>query len=88
MSGQFDPEKVRRFNHYYVEDEKDAPDGDLVASADYDLLLADRNRLKAALDQVDDVLVVNWVGPRVDGDYRKALHDLVGSISKSQQIPP
>jgi hypothetical protein len=30
-----------------------------------------------AIEEVDDVLVVNWVGPRVDGDYRKALHDLV-----------
>ncbi len=39
---------------------------------------AQRDALKASLDQVDDVLIVNWVGPRKDGDYKKALHDLVG----------
>lgn len=27
--------------------------------------------------QVDDVLVINWCGPRVDNDYCKALHDLI-----------
>lgn len=33
--------------------------------------------LRSIVDTVDDVLVVNWVGPRKDGDYRKALADLV-----------
>lgn len=28
---------------------------------------------------VDDVLIVNWVGPRIDGDYKRALGDLVTS---------
>jgi hypothetical protein len=29
------------------------------------------------ITQVDEVLIVNNVGPRTDGDYRKALHDLI-----------
>jgi hypothetical protein len=33
-------------------------------------------KLREQLDQVDDVLVVNWITVK-DGDYRKALHDLV-----------
>ncbi len=37
----------------------------------------ERDALKSSLDQVDDVLVVNWVGPRKDGDYKRALADLV-----------
>ena len=72
-SATFDPEKVEEFYADRYTNETAL----CVYKADYDKLLADRNRLKAALDQVDDVLVVNWVGPRVDGDYRKALHDLV-----------
>lgn len=35
-------------------------------------------RLQSIVDQIDEVLVVNWVGPRKDGDYKKALHDLMG----------
>lgn len=33
--------------------------------------------VKDSLRQVNEVLVVNWVGPRKDGDYTKALADLV-----------
>lgn len=40
-------------------------------------LEAECERLRRIVDQVDDVLVVNWVGPRKDGDYRKALADLI-----------
>ena len=39
-------------------------------------LTAERDELKAIVDQVDDVLVVNWIAAK-DGDYRQALHDLV-----------
>lgn len=40
-------------------------------------LRAERDATQRIVDAVDDVLVVNWVGPRVDGDYRRALADLV-----------
>lgn len=40
--------------------------------------LTDRlSALQKKLDAVDDVLVVNWIAPPKDRDYRKALHDLV-----------
>lgn len=42
-------------------------------------LISENKRLRKIVDQVDDVLVVNWAGPRVDGDYRKALADLVST---------
>lgn len=52
--------------------------------ADHAALLNENQRLtseleaaKDSLRQVDEVLVVNWVGPRKDGDYTKALADLV-----------
>lgn len=35
------------------------------------------------LEEIDDVLIVNWVGPRKDGDYRKALANLI-SINVSE----
>lgn len=68
---EFDPEKVERRMPQQLFGPK------WVLAWEYDLLLAERNRLKAALEQVDDVLVTNWVGPRVDGDYERALADLV-----------
>jgi hypothetical protein len=34
------------------------------------------DRLQSIVTQVDDVLVVNWIEVK-EGDYRKALHDLV-----------
>ena len=34
------------------------------------------NRLRKIVDEVDDVLIVNWIVAKND-DYRKALHDLV-----------
>lgn len=34
-------------------------------------------RLQKIVNDVDDVLVVNWVGPREDGDYKKALANLI-----------
>ena len=37
--------------------------------------------------EVDDVLVVNWVGPRKDNDYRKALHDLVSNAIQQHDDP-
>lgn len=45
---------------------------------DYPDAVRDENiaSLKAIVDQVDDELVVNWITVK-DGDYRKALHDLV-----------
>lgn len=42
-----------------------------------DAALEREKALQKNLDQVDEILTVNWVGPRVDGDYRKALHDLI-----------
>jgi 23S rRNA G2069 N7-methylase RlmK/C1962 C5-methylase RlmI len=59
----------------------------LVRLSDYNLLLAEYKRLKVIVDQVDDVLVVNWVGPRVDGDYKKALADLVKFNTKIATDP-
>jgi len=42
-----------------------------------DRLRTENERLNKIVDTVDDVLIVNWVGPRKDGDYRRALADLV-----------
>lgn len=39
-------------------------------------LISENESLKAKLRQVDDVLVVDWIVAE-DGDYRKALHQLV-----------
>lgn len=50
-------------------------------------LLQDNARLQAIVDAVDEVLVVNWVGPRKDGDYRKALHDLITQNIKEHDDP-
>lgn len=38
--------------------------------------LADARTRIEQMEQVDDVLLVNWISVQ-DGDYRKALHDLV-----------
>lgn len=82
MAAPFDPEKVERTTWFWNNGQYkvDRPNIDrmvAVPAEDYDRLLAEFNKLKAIVDQVDDVLVVNWVGPRVDGDYKKALYDLV-----------
>lgn len=45
--------------------------------AELERVKGERNALGESLNQVDEVLVVNWVGPRKDGDYRRALYDLV-----------
>lgn len=36
---------------------------------------------------IDEVLVVNWVGPRVDGDYRRALGELVANAATKHDDP-
>lgn len=45
-------------------------------SAAEQVFVAYSKELQRIVDQVDDVLIVNWVGPRVDGDYKKALYAL------------
>lgn len=50
-------------------------------------LMGERDAALASLSQVDEVLVVNWVGPRVDGDYTKALADLVTSSIQIHDDP-
>lgn len=49
--------------------------------------IAERDSLRQQLDQVDDVLIVNWVGPREDGDYRQALADLVRNSIQEHDDP-
>lgn len=46
-----------------------------------------RVELEAALTQVDDVLLVNWVGPRKDGDYHQALADLTAAAIQEHDDP-
>lgn len=53
----------------------------------FDNELEDKKKLQDSLDQVDDVLIVNWVGPRKDGDYSKALADLVDFQVKIENDP-
>lgn len=59
--------------------------GDLVRALEIVLenkhLKAEIVRLQKIVNQVDDVLVINWVGPRVDCDYRQALADLADLVS-------
>lgn len=43
----------------------------------FDNELQKKKKLQDSIYQVDDVLMVNWVGPRKDGDYRKSLNDLI-----------
>jgi hypothetical protein len=43
--------------------------------------------LEAQLAAVDDVLICNWVGPRADGNYRKALADLIqGAMTEAREL--
>lgn len=57
------------------------------AAAHLRILTTQVKALQASLDQVDEVLLVNWVGPRKDGDYRQALHDLVTSAIREHNDP-
>lgn len=52
---------------------------DLVAvRADYILWLEEQlHTVRSAMSQVDDELIVNWIAPPKDGNYRKALSQLV-----------
>ena len=43
-------------------------------------------RLKSIVDQVDDVLIYNWIEVK-DGDYRKALYDLVSFSNQVENDP-
>lgn len=54
---------------------------DLVAvRADYILWLEEQlHTVRLAMSQVDDELIVNWIAPPTDGNYRKALNQLVCS---------
>jgi hypothetical protein len=45
-------------------------------AAENSILKAERDKAREALAQVDDVLVVNWI-PVTNGNYGKALHDLI-----------
>lgn len=45
---------------------------------DYVLWLEEQlHTARLAMSQVDDELIVNWIAPPADGNYRKALHRLV-----------
>lgn len=50
-------------------------------------VIAAKNKACEDLEAVDEVLIVNFVGPRKDGDYRKALHDLVTKVIMEHDDP-
>lgn len=45
------------------------------------------DQLRSQLYAVDEVLIINWVGPRKDGDYRKALADLITTALREHDDP-
>lgn len=47
----------------------------------------ERDAALSKLEQVDEILICNWVGPRKDGDYRKALQDLISTSIREHNDP-
>lgn len=46
---------------------------------------AELKTLQEQISEVDEILIVNWVGPRKDGDYRKSLSDLIRTAVMEHQ---
>lgn len=73
---------IRSYADILEDAEKTEPLSDALQAANKRAEVAE-----AALHQVDEILVVNWAGPRKDGDYRKALADLVSFNIKIYDDP-